>query len=174
VELAFALEQVLVGGGSTEAYAESVGSAEPAHQIVREIETHVRAILRDVLCGYLDADLRSAADEILVVGGEAVEIQAHDMRRESTVDSRQSTVPEPESWFGPEPEPEVEPEPAQHELRFTRREPEPEHDTGELEVEEEQPEPVTGELPAADDDAGVTPSADWDLDEDPASYSAPI
>ena len=35
--------------------------------------------------------------------------------------------------------------------------------------EVEYEEPVEYEL-----DAGVTPSADWELDEDPASYSAPI
>ena len=54
--------------------------------------------------------------------------------------------------------PEPEPEPVQRELRVTK-EPEP------------GPE---GEAEADVADAGVTPSADWELDDDPASYSAPI
>jgi hypothetical protein len=154
VELAFALERFLVGGGSIDAYVDSVGSAEPPREIVREIETHLRAILRDVLCGYLEPDLKSAADEILLASAEPMgEIRVRDTRAE------------------PEPEPE------------------PEQDTGELEA------PGTGELllavdeepeaepeddaepedePEPDDDTGVTPSADWVLDDDPASYSAPI
>jgi len=155
VELAFALERFLVGGGSSEAYVESVGAAAPPRQIVREVETHLRAVLRDVLCGYLDPDLKAAADDILVASGEPIEIRATDLRHQPTADSRQPT----------------EPEPAQREMRFTR---EPEQATGEPAVEVEEAESETGELPAADEDAGVTPSADWELDDDPASYSAPI
>jgi hypothetical protein len=30
-----------------------------------ELFDHLRAVLRDVLCGHLDSDLRSVADEIL-------------------------------------------------------------------------------------------------------------
>src|SRR5207244_536214 len=71
------------GGGSTDAYVESVGSADPPRQIVRELETHLRAILRDVLCGYLDVDLKGAADDIILASGEPVEIRARDLRRPS-------------------------------------------------------------------------------------------
>src|SRR5688572_32023675 len=35
-------------------------------ELVAEVEAHVRALLRDVLCGYLDADLKAVADDILV------------------------------------------------------------------------------------------------------------
>jgi hypothetical protein len=81
---------------------------DTTRSIVLELEQHVRALLRDVLCGYLSSDLKSVADDLLLTRPEEVEIQARDMR-----------VPEEE-------------------------------------------------------DAGVTPSADWELDDDPASYSAPI
>ncbi|MFL5886314.1 MAG: hypothetical protein ACJ77M_14675 [Thermoleophilaceae bacterium] len=160
VELAFALERFLVGGGSIDAYVESVGSPNPPHEIVREVETHLRAMLRDVLCGYLPADLKSAADDILLRSGEPLEIRARDLRRPSTVDRRPSTE-----------EPEPEPKPAQRELRFTKQpEPEPEP--------EPEPKSVDGRRSTVDgeepDDRGVTPSADWQLDDDPASYSAPI
>ena len=47
-----------------------------------EIEGHLRALLRDVLCGYLDADLKSVADDILLESPEPFAIQARDMRVE--------------------------------------------------------------------------------------------
>ncbi|HEV2075530.1 MAG TPA: hypothetical protein VGR10_04780, partial [Thermoleophilaceae bacterium] len=44
---------------------ESGLSLDSPRALVREIEEGLRALLRDVLCGYLDEDLRSAADAIL-------------------------------------------------------------------------------------------------------------
>lgn len=79
VELAFALERFLVGGGNDEAYLEEVGSDSP-RTVVLEIEEHLRAILRDVICGYLDTDLRSAADDVLLESSEPIEIRARDLR----------------------------------------------------------------------------------------------
>jgi hypothetical protein len=129
VELAFALERWVMGGGGANAYLEALGPDTP-RSIVLEVEQHVRALLRDVLCGYLSPDLKAAADDILLASStEQLEIKATDTRPR-TADRRPR-----------EPAPVVEEE----------REPEPE------------------EL-----DAGVTPSADWEADDDPASYSAPI
>jgi hypothetical protein len=156
VELAFALERFLVGGGSIDTYVDSVGSAEPPREIVREIETHLRAILRDVLCGYLDPDLKSAADEILLASAEPLDIRVRDTRHEKP-------EPEPDQDTG-----EMEAPGTGELLLYVDAEPEPEQ-----EVEPEaEPEPEPDDEP--DDDSGVTPSADWELDEDPASYSAPI
>jgi hypothetical protein len=36
-----------------------------AEALVTELSAHLRALLRDVLCGHLDPDLRAAADELL-------------------------------------------------------------------------------------------------------------
>jgi hypothetical protein len=36
-----------------------------ADGLVDELADHLRALLRDVLCGHLDADLRTVADELL-------------------------------------------------------------------------------------------------------------
>ena len=91
-ELAFALERFLIGGGSADAYVDEVGSEPPA-LLTSEIEACVRALLRDILCGYLDADLRRTADDILLTSGAPVEIEARDLRAD------------------PDPEPEPEPEP---------------------------------------------------------------
>jgi hypothetical protein len=40
--------------------------AEPGvDALVDELAEHLRALLRDVICGHLDPDLRSVADELL-------------------------------------------------------------------------------------------------------------
>jgi hypothetical protein len=38
---------------------------EPVEALVEELSSHLRAMLRDALCGHLDADLRAVADELL-------------------------------------------------------------------------------------------------------------
>ena len=49
--------------------------AEPGvDALVDELAEHLRALLRDVICGHLDADLRSVADELLA---EAAERRVH-------------------------------------------------------------------------------------------------
>ncbi len=45
-------------------------TGEPVDAIVSELAGHLRAILRDALCGHLDADLRALADDLL---GEAAD-----------------------------------------------------------------------------------------------------
>ena len=114
LELAFALEHRVMAGVT---HLDEDGP-DTTRSIVLELEQHVRALLRDMLCGYLSSDLKSVADDLLLHGNEHIEIHAEDIREQ---------------------EPEREPAPDQPEL-----------------------------------DAGVTPSADWELDDDPASYSAPI
>jgi hypothetical protein len=44
--------------------------------LVEEIAEHLRAILRDVLCGHLDADLRTVADELLAEAADSAEAAA--------------------------------------------------------------------------------------------------
>ncbi len=86
VEAALSLERFLMGArGSLQ---ERIGSESP-RQIVAEMEGHLRALLRDVLCGYLDTDLKSVADDILLETAPEPfapdeerfgEVEAHDMR----------------------------------------------------------------------------------------------
>ncbi|MGH2900755.1 MAG: hypothetical protein ACRDMZ_18915, partial [Solirubrobacteraceae bacterium] len=40
-------------------------------KLLGELGGHLRALLRDVLCGHLDSDLRSAADQLLAEAGAA-------------------------------------------------------------------------------------------------------
>ena len=152
-----------------------------------EVEGHLRALLRDVLCGYLDADLKSVADDILIEShGEPLgEIEAHDMREEPEPDAATSRVrpqhepprfhreevPTFEEPMTFEPELEWEPSRTLSGLRGGVREAEydDEPDTAEIEpvAVAAQPPPVQHELD------GVTQSADWGWD-DPEDFSAPV
>src|SRR4051794_25238271 len=79
-ELAFALEHWVMGGGGATAYLEALGPDTP-RSIVLELEQHVRGLLRDVLCGYLSADLKAAADDILLASSTGeIEITVRDTR----------------------------------------------------------------------------------------------
>jgi hypothetical protein len=54
---AVTLERTIVAG---------VAQPDPhAERLIEELADHLRALLRDVLCGHLDADLRTLADELL-------------------------------------------------------------------------------------------------------------
>ena len=119
VELAQALEPFVIGDGATEDYLDAVGSDSP-RTLVAELERHLRALLRDVLCGYLEPGLAQVADDMLLDQPEPFEIRAQAMRRH----------PEPE----PEPEPEAqsEREPVPDPRRFRASE------TEWAEIEEEQ------------------------------------
>ena len=146
-EHAFALERFLVGGGTADSYMDDVGSEPPA-QLTAEIETCVRALLRDVLCGYLEADLRRVADDILLTSGAPVEIEARDLREDP--DPEPDTT-EFEALEKPAPKPKAKPKP-----RAKKPKPKP------------RAKPVQEEL-----SDGVTPSADWGFD-DADCYSAPV
>ena len=57
VERAIALESVAISGGA--------GRQPGAEALVRELADHLRALLRDVICGHLESDLAGIADELL-------------------------------------------------------------------------------------------------------------
>jgi hypothetical protein len=80
VESATALERFVMGGGPRVRHEE-----DSPRELVAEVEGHVRALLRDVLCGYLDADLKGVADDMLLetTPEPFVEIRARDLRKEA-------------------------------------------------------------------------------------------
>ncbi|HEX6458759.1 MAG TPA: hypothetical protein VF032_07570 [Thermoleophilaceae bacterium] len=160
IEMAFTLERFVIGGGSGEAYMDTIGSESP-RELVLEVEEQLRALLRDVLCGFLDADLKSAADDILLRSAEPFEIEARDNRRfapERAELRRQSAEPlvqreQVKRYWPDAPSTAVaEPEPPPPAPAAAPAPPEPEEDL----------------------EDGVTPSADWGFDDDPDSYSAPV
>jgi hypothetical protein len=65
VELAQALERFVMGDSPEDDYMDAIGSDSP-RTLVEEVERHMRALLRDVLCGYLDPDLRALSDDLLL------------------------------------------------------------------------------------------------------------
>jgi hypothetical protein len=62
---AIALERQAISGAALERTS--------AINLARELSDHLRALLRDVVCGHLPADLGSLADELLLAGDEASE-----------------------------------------------------------------------------------------------------
>jgi hypothetical protein len=148
VELAFALERFVIGGGSGEAYMDTIGSESP-RELVLEVENQLRALLRDVLCGFLDADLKSAADDILLRSAEPFEIEARDNRR-------------------------FAPERAEGRGQSAEAVPEPRYWPQSTQVAQVEAQATAETAPEEDLDDGVTPSADWGFDDDPESYSAPV
>jgi hypothetical protein len=162
MEAALALERFIMGGAPA-----ARAPAQP-RELVAEVEAHARALLRDVLCGYLDSDLKGIADDILLetTPEPLGEIKARDLRKEAPAPAE----PELEDETGPEPEVEAEAE-AGSEVDAAP-EPEgdarPEADTG-AEQDTSELEPVAVQRPLE----GVTPSSEWGWD-DPEDYSAPV
>lgn len=110
VELAQALERFVIGdppergaAGADDPYIDAVGADSP-HTLVDEVERHLRALLRDVLCGYLDPDLRRVADELLLEQPEAAcppdgefEIHAASLKRGPVTAAAQPVEPIPDA-----------------------------------------------------------------------------
>jgi hypothetical protein len=199
VELTVSLERFVMGGGGH--LDEAIRAEDPA-TLVEELERHLRALLRDILCGYLDPDLKGVADDILLESREPFEFQARDARRVGeSVGGGQPRVAEPvdeppavRSGEGSmertsEPAPtwlEEVPEPVQTWLDEA-----PDADTAEVPAliaepaHDEpfrvhrsadlpaEPAPVVAVDPVQQTLDGVTPSSDWGFD-DPEDFSAPI
>jgi hypothetical protein len=79
LEATVALERFVMGGSGGMRL-----DVESPRELVAEVEAHLRALLRDVLCGYLSADLKTIADDILLEahGDPVGEIEARDLRAE--------------------------------------------------------------------------------------------
>ena len=175
MEAALGLERYVMGHSS----GASIDTESP-RELVAEVEGHLRALLRDVLCGYLDPDLKSVADDILIDShGEPMgEIEAHDMRDEPHVEhtprfSRDETPTfeepvtyEPELEWDADQEYEADEAP-HHEVEYD------EPDTAEMEPVSVAPQPAEAREPVQHQLDGVTESADWGWD-DPEDFSAPV
>jgi hypothetical protein len=155
-ELALKLERFVMCGG--EEPGDWSGPDSPA-AIAVELERHLRALLRDVLCGYLEADLKGVADDILLEVPDPFHIEARDLRGERPpAPGPAPPGPEPMPQPGPPlPDPVPPPQPG----------PGPAPDPT-----PPMPAPTPDPVPPAAVLDGVTPSVDWD--EDPLSYSAPV
>ena len=148
VEQAVALERFLMGGGpepeaSGEELGDLIGSESP-RELVQELERHLRALLRDVLCGYLEPDLGAIADDILLGVPDPDDIEVRDLRLEGNEHDTEEV--------------EALPQMALRDALMERM--------GRFDRASEP------DLRSEAAPEGVTASVDWD--EDPHSYSAPV
>jgi hypothetical protein len=148
VELAQALERFVMGDGVEEDYLDTVGS-ESSRTLVEEVERHLRALLRDILCGYLDSDLRAVSDDFLLEPPRASAPEPASTPVTAVAASRR------EEWSS-KPQPELDFDDADEEGVTT-----------EIEAIEASGEEFG--VTAVEGDREV--EYDWD---DPASYSAPV
>ncbi|MGE5635837.1 MAG: hypothetical protein ACM3UV_02680 [Nocardioidaceae bacterium] len=191
LERALALERFLMGGGGE--LARAIGSDSP-RALVAETEGHLRALLRDVICGYLDADLGSVADDILLETSGAAEpfaIEARDLRRERAPERRESDAERarsappggpvgaerrPAATFPEVPAPPAA-TPPEAPMPPAAAFPDAAEPPAATVPEAVAAAPAAGSRPAVAVAApaldGVTPSADG-ADDDPGSFSAPV
>jgi hypothetical protein len=188
VEAALKLELALIAGVPIDAWAPPAGITS-GRQLVGEIEEHLRALLRDVVCGYLEPELASMSDEILLQS-EPVDIHARDLRQEpdpvpnAPAASHAQLSPDPAAAVpppAPAPPHPVSASPPDHERRqvreFTRGvvlvppEAEP-RVTRLVDVINDSPPPPKPP-PTHEQPALVVDDFAWDLD-DPDDYSAPV
>jgi hypothetical protein len=91
VEAALSLELALVAGVPIDTWSAPPGVSSP-RDIVIEIEEHLRALLRDVACGYLKPTLASTADEILLRTA-AIDVNVRDLRGDVEIDHPDAEAP---------------------------------------------------------------------------------
>jgi hypothetical protein len=162
VEQALDLEPHVIDGYT------GVDKGNSSLELVCDLEHHLRALLRDLLCGYLDEDLVAAADELLLASGGEGEIMASDIRF-------------PESEPGePEREPATRPAPPEGEqidledqIEYERRAQIAETETQEFSaVVAPEPEPVQQAPPGPDYEPVAEPESEAFYDGEP-DYFAP-
>jgi hypothetical protein len=64
VEHAFRLERLVMRGDVDAGYLQAIGVSAP-EAVVSDLEDHLRALLRDIVCGHLSLDLTGIADDLL-------------------------------------------------------------------------------------------------------------
>jgi hypothetical protein len=177
LEAALALERFVMGGATGVRL-----DPESPRELVEEAENHLRALLRDVLCGYLEPDLKGVADDILLESApepfmesdtqesEVQEIEARDLRKEPRFEREEPRLERAERERYLDFDPDVDYDPAPDYEAELDAEP----DTAELEAVTVAPEPVSvAPEPVQHELDGVTQSADWGWD-DPEDFSAPV
>jgi hypothetical protein len=165
VDAAVNLELALIAGVPIDAWTPPPG-VPSGRELIGEIEEHLRALLRDVVCGYLKPELASMADEILLRSG-SMQVQARDVPEHAHLEPHPL---DPPTVFGapalapPEAEPRVtrlvdvinqaEPEPEPERQWEREREPGPEP---EPEPAPEPAEPMLGGEHQSPRDEPATP-----------------
>jgi hypothetical protein len=188
VERAFSLERHLMRGDLDSDTFGALRSGAP-DRIARALEDHLRALLRDIACGYLDPDVKSIADELL--RGEAERRpeapEPADAARPTAANRRRRSRPEPvlESWDDVVPEPSPSPEAAEPpEPEFVvrrtkkgatrKRAARKQRTRASRGTRDEQETQETVAVGGVREAGGDEDGLDWGFDDDPADYSAAV
>lgn len=102
MEAAFALERLAVDGAVGRQDRKRLAKRPPL-DVIADTERYLRALLHDLVCGYLSTDLRALADEILTADGQPT--GADDLVPEPTY---LEPVPAPGAEVAPDPTATVE------------------------------------------------------------------
>ncbi|MBJ7348123.1 MAG: hypothetical protein JHC87_06095, partial [Thermoleophilaceae bacterium] len=101
IECAFALERLSINGSVGKADRKRL-AANPPLSVIADVERYVRALLHDLVCGYLATELRKLADEILLADGAALPVEnaidadAGYYRPASDLELSQAAIAEPD------------------------------------------------------------------------------
>jgi len=166
---ALELERLVVRGELDARGLRAIG-AESADAVARDLEQHLRAVLRDMVCGYLDPDVKRIADDLLRAESARKPEPQIEVRR-TTVAKRKRKEPAIESW--------EEVVPARVEAPSAAAPPEPEFAAARARRARTEPsgsEQATEETVAVgafdwhhEDDVD-----DWGFDDDPNDFSAAV
>jgi hypothetical protein len=190
VEQAYTLQRRLMRGEFGSKKLERNGSDAP-DRIVGHLENTLRAVLKDIVCGYLDADVKRTADDLL--RGEAEARPDPDPKMDPLLafgaklrgrGRRRKVEPVLESWddvvpAAPSPVPASDPalDPKEEPEFVVRRTSKARVHGGESATRRDVAEQETQETFAVAAVREVTTEedvSDWGFDDDPADYSAAV
>jgi hypothetical protein len=200
---AYALERRLMRG-EIDADNAGKGGSDTPDRIVGYLENTLRAVLKDIVCGYLDADVKRTADDLLRGEAEArpdpepdpkldplmafgAKLRGRGRRRkaEPVLESWEQVLP-PEPEYAPEAEPAEPPTEATEEHEFVvRRTKRAGLHLGVRTPSEDGPRGKPSSTDVTEQDTqenavvGVREvtteeDVDWGFDDDPADYSAAV
>jgi hypothetical protein len=157
VEQAFKLEQLVMRGNVDAAYMGAI-DVEAPELVVRELEENLRALLRDMVCGHIDVNVRGIADDLLPPDRESRPAAAEDPPEPAFVvrRGREATT---DTLLGLDDAPGL----------FT-----PTRTPLSQRLTEDEPEPEPAAVPASGEPDPAGEVEDWGLDDDAADYSAAV
>ena len=162
VERAFLLERLIMRG---ELDGRSLGTigGEPPDVIAGDLEQQLRAVLRDMVCGYLDVDVRRIADELLMAESASKPEPKIEARNAGKGKRKRRQEPVVERWNEVVTAPAARPAADQ----IPERPAQPASQTAEQPTEETI---AVGGFDWHREDG----DADWGFDDDPADFSAAV
>lgn len=157
VAQAFKLERLVMRGNADAAYMAAIGVEAP-ELVVRELEENLRALLRDMVCGHIDANVTAIADNLIPNEPDPTSQDVEDppeptfvvrRGREATTDTLLGLDDAPGLFHRTEAP------------RVTRK-------------AEEQETGEKAQVSARSEEESSGDSEDWGLDDDAADYSAAV